>query len=49
MPVLQGTLTINQMINVIKETETDEMLVSLNGSRIFHLLACHQAELSMWK
>ena len=46
MTVHLGTLTINQIINVIKESEMDELSVSLNGSRISHLLACHQAELS---
>ena len=45
--VTLGTLTINQIINVIKESEIDEMLVSLNRSRISHLLASHQAELSI--
>ena len=32
---------------MIKESEIDELLASLNGSRISHLLACHQAELSV--
>ena len=41
VPVILGTLTINQIINVIKESDTDELSVSLNGSRISHLLACH--------
>ena len=42
-----GTLTINQIINVIKESEIDELSASLNGSRIFCLLECHQAKLSI--
>ena len=44
VPVTLGTLTINHIINVIKESE---LLASLNGLRISHLLACHQAELSI--
>ena len=32
---------------MIKEIEIDELLASLNGSRISLLLACHQAELSV--
>ena len=44
--VILGTPTINRIINVIKESEIDELSVSLNGSRIAQLLACHQAELS---
>ena len=47
VPVILGTLTINWIINVIKESEIDELSVSLNGLRISHLLACHQAELSV--
>ena len=39
MPVTLGTLTINQIINVINESKTDELLASLNGSRIAQLLA----------
>ena len=46
-PVNLGTLTINQIINLIKESEIDELSVSLRGLRISHLLACHQAELSV--
>ena len=34
-------------MNVIKESEIDELSVSLNGSRISHLLTGHQAELSL--
>ena len=45
--VILGTLTINQIINVIKESEIDELSVSLNGLRISYLLACHQAKLSV--
>ena len=36
-----GTPTINQIVNVIKESEIDELSVSLNELRIFHLLAGH--------
>ena len=42
-----GTLIINQIINVIKKSEIDELSASLNGSIISYLLACHQAELSV--
>ena len=45
MPVILGMLTINQIINMTKENEIDELSVSTNGSRISHLLACHRAEL----
>ena len=45
--VILGTLTINQIINMIKESEINELLATLNGLRISHLLACHQAELSV--
>ena len=45
--VTMGTPTINQIINMIKESEIDELSASLNGLRISHLLACHQAELSV--
>ena len=38
--VTLGTPTINQIINVIKESEADEFSVSLTGSRIAQLLAC---------
>ena len=47
VPVILGTPTINQIINMIKESEIDELLVSLNKLRISQLLACHQAELSI--
>ena len=46
VPVTLGTPTINQIINVIKESEIDELSASLNGLRVSCLLACHQAELS---
>ena len=39
--------TINQIVNVIKESEIDELSVLLNVSGISHLLAGHQAELSV--
>ena len=45
--VTLGTQTINQIINVINESEMDKLSVSLNGSRISHLLASHQAEFSI--
>ena len=32
---------------MIKESRTDELSASFNGFRISHLLACHQAELSI--
>ena len=47
IPVSLGTPTINWIINVIKESEIDGLLVSLNGSRIAQLLACWQAGLSI--
>ena len=42
-----GTLTINQIINMIKESEIDELSVSLNRSRISYVLASHQANISV--
>ena len=45
--VIMGTTTINWIINMIKESKIDELPVSLNGLRIPHLFACHQAELSV--
>ena len=42
-----GTPTINWVMNVIKESEIDELSVSLNGLRISHLLAGCQGELSL--
>ena len=47
VPVILGTPTITWIINVIKETEIDELSISLNGSRISYLLACHWAKLSI--
>ena len=43
VPVTLGTLTINWIINMIKESKIDVLLASFNGLRISHLLACHQA------
>ena len=45
--VILGTLTFNPIINVIKETEIDELSVSRNRLKICHLLTCHQAEVSI--
>ena len=45
--VTLGNLTINQIINIIKESEIDELSVSLNGSRIAQLLACCSVEVSI--
>ena len=39
--VTLGTSTIDRIINVIKESKIDELLVSINGSRVCHLLASH--------
>ena len=33
---------------MIKESEIDELSASLHGLRNAQLLACHQAELSIW-
>ena len=41
VPVTLGMLTINWIINVIKERKIDELSASLSGLRISHLLACH--------
>ena len=49
VPVTLGTPTINQIINVIKESEIGELSVSLSGSRIAWLLVCWQAELLIKK
>ena len=49
VPIILCTLTINQIINMIKESEIDELSTSLNGSKISYLLACHQAKLSVEK
>ena len=45
VPVSLGTPTINQIVNVTKESEIDEMSVSLNGSKISCLLAGCQVSL----
>ena len=47
MPNTLGTPTINQIINMSKESKIDELLASLSGLRIPYLLACCQAELSV--
>ena len=47
VPVTVGTLTINWIINMIKESEIDELSASFNWLRVSDLLACHQAELSV--
>ena len=47
LPITLGTPTINWIINVIKESEIDELLVSLNGLRIAWLLACQWTGLSI--
>ena len=39
--LLWAQLTIKWIINMIKESKIDELLASLNGLRISHLLACH--------
>ena len=39
--VALGPPTINQIVNVIKESEIDEISISLRGSRISLLLARH--------
>ena len=39
--VILGKPTINQIINVIKESKIDELSVSPSRFRISHLLACH--------
>ena len=38
--VTLGMPTINWIINMIKESEIDELSVSMNGLRIAQLLAC---------
>ena len=45
--VTPGTPTISWIISVIKESEINELMVSLNGSRIAQLLACWWAGLSI--
>ena len=49
IPVAVGTPTINWIINVIKESEINELSVSLNGSRIAQLLAWWQPGLLIQK
>ena len=39
--VTLGTPTINQIMSMIKESEIDELSISLNGLRISNLLAEH--------
>ena len=41
VPITLGTPIIIQIMNVIKESEIDELSVYLNGSRLSHLLAGH--------
>ena len=45
--VTLGTLTINCIISMIKESEIYELSASLNGSRVSHMLECHWAQLSI--
>ena len=45
--VTLGTPTIYQIINLIKESEINELSVSMNGLRIAWLLTCWQAGLSI--
>ena len=47
MTVTLSTPTINQITNMIKESEIDELSTSLNGLRVAWLLAYHPAELSV--
>ena len=48
VPVILGTLTINQIINMIKENEIDELSAFPEWVKnIQTLLACHQAEVSI--
>ena len=42
-----GTPTINWIINIIKESEINELSVSLNGLRMAQLLACQRVERSV--
>ena len=43
--VTLGVSTINQILNMIKESEINELSASLNGLRMAWLLACHWADL----
>ena len=45
LPVTLGTTIINWIINVIKKSDINELLASLNGLRIAQLLACQWAGL----
>ena len=45
VPVILGIPTIKQITNIIKESESNELLASLDGSKMAQLLACWQAEL----
>ena len=47
VPITLGIPTINLIINVIKKSEIDELLVSLSGLRMAPLLVCQHAELSI--
>ena len=50
VPVILGTPTINQIINVIKESKIDDLFVSLNGSRISYFwLVTKQSSPSRWR
>ena len=42
-----GTPTINWIINIIKESEINELSASLNGLRMAQLLACQRVEHSV--
>ena len=46
-PVTLSTPTLNQIVNVIKESKKDELSLSLNGMRISYLLAICCVELSL--
>ena len=47
VPVTLGTHTINQIMNMIKESEIDELSASMNGLRISFLLAGCWVDLSL--
>ena len=47
--VTLGTPNINWIINMIKESEINELSLSLSGLKMAQLLACWQAELSIKK
>ena len=46
VPVTLGTLTVSQIVYVIRGSKMDELSVSLSRSRVSYLLACWWAELS---